>query len=77
MVRTKGGEAFPYVCDVRRRDDVSEKAKLIWKDLRSTVDILVNNAGVLVCKDLLQLEEDEIKYTMETNTLAHFWVSYI
>ena len=37
------------------------------------VDILVNNAGCVTGKRLLDCTDEEIRRSMEVNTLAHFW----
>lgn len=62
-----------YKCDVTKTNEVSEVAAQVRKDL-GEVDILVNNAGVLMCKTILDLNEKEIRRTMEINAVAQFWV---
>ncbi len=37
------------------------------------VDILINNAGIVVGKPFLDVEDDEIQRTIDTNMMAHFW----
>ena len=72
-IKSKGGSAYSYGCDVSSCDDVKRAAAKVREDLQ-TVDIVVNNAGVMCLKDILSLTEKDIRRTININTVAHFWV---
>lgn len=55
--------------------NVAEVAAQVRRDL-GEVEFLVNNAGVLMCKNILDLEEKDIRKTMEVNAISHFWVCF-
>lgn len=55
--------------DVSKQDDVAKAAETI------DVDVLVNNAGVVTGKSFLDLSVDDVRRTVDTNVLAHFWVT--
>jgi all-trans-retinol dehydrogenase (NAD+) len=67
-----GGKAAAYHCNVADREMVYGTAEKVQGEV-GTVDILVNNAGVVNGKSFLDLSDDELRRTMEVNTLAHFW----
>ena len=69
------GQAFSYVCDVTKKEEVYETASKVKEDV-GNVDILVNNAGVVVGKNFLSCSDKEIEKTMNVNLMAHFWVSH-
>ena len=69
------GQAFFYVCDVTKKEEVYETASKVKDDV-GNVDILVNNAGVVVGKNFLSCSDKEIEKTMNVNLMAHFWVSH-
>ncbi|XP_012944655.1 17-beta-hydroxysteroid dehydrogenase 13 [Aplysia californica] len=71
-VRSGGGQAYTYVCDVRSYEDVARAAREVRRDV-GDVSILVNNAGVLNGGSLLDVTEADIRRTFDVNTLAHFW----
>ncbi|XP_013408959.1 17-beta-hydroxysteroid dehydrogenase 13-like, partial [Lingula anatina] len=71
-VRKQGGTAHAYLCDVSNTDDVKRVAERVRRDV-GDVTILVNNAGILHGLDLLQLTDQQIRKTIEINTMAHFW----
>ncbi len=68
------GEAFSYVCDVTKKDEVYETARKVKLNV-GDVDILVNNAGVVTGKNFLSCSDKDIEKTMNVNLMAHFWVS--
>ena len=45
-IKSKGGSAYSYECDVSSCDDVKQAAAKVREDMQ-TVDILMNNAGVM------------------------------
>lgn len=72
FIKHVGGSATAYKCDVTKTKDVAEVAAQVRRDL-GEVEFLVNNAGVLMCKNILDLEEKDIRKTMEVNAISHFW----
>jgi Holliday junction resolvase-like predicted endonuclease len=76
LIAEFGQTAVAYKCDVTKVKEVSEVSRRVRCDL-GEVDILVNNAGVISIKTILELEEKDIRRTLEVNTLAQFWVSNI
>ncbi len=73
-IRTAGGEAFAYQCDVGDPDDVTRAAALVRADA-GPVDVLVNNAGVVSGRPLMELTQQDIERTFRVNILAHFWTT--
>ncbi|KAK6343221.1 hypothetical protein TWF730_010821 [Orbilia blumenaviensis] len=61
-----------YKCDVGNYDEVQEVSKRITQDL-GPPSVLVNNAAVVHGKTILNLSEDEIKSTFNSNVLSNFW----
>jgi all-trans-retinol dehydrogenase (NAD+) len=74
IIAESGGTAKAYRCDVTNVDAVADMAARVRREV-GNVDILVNNAGVLVVKNILELTDDEIRRTINVNTVAQFWVS--
>ena len=66
------GKAFSYRCDVSRHQDVYRVAEQVRTDV-GMVDVLINNAGVISGKPLLECSDEQIRRTMDVNTMAHFW----
>lgn len=73
-VRALGNEAFAYVCDCSKREEVYRVAERVKQEV-GDVAILVNNAGVVSGKRLLENSDANIEKTFQVNTLAHYWVS--
>ncbi len=71
-IRSRGGKAVTYRCDVSQRQEVYRVAEQVRNDV-GMVDVLVNNAGVVSGKPLLECSDDQIQRTMEVNIIAHFW----
>jgi len=61
-----------YRCDVSRWDEVEKVAKQIVDEIGHPT-IIVNNAGVVQGKTIIELEEADVRQTVDVNTLAHFW----
>lgn len=76
LVRECGVKAFTYTCDVTKSEEVYRVAKRVKEEV-GKVFILVNNAGIVAGKPFLDLKDEEIRKTMEVNTMAHFWVSNV
>ena len=51
-IKSGGGEAWGFVCDVSKPENVYSVAKEV-KSTVGVVDILMNNAGVVIGKELL------------------------
>ena len=63
-----------YVCDVTDQEQVRSKAVAVRADVGDP-DIVVNNAGVVGGAPLLDMTEEQIRRTLEVNTLSLFWVT--
>ncbi|KAB8235951.1 SDR family oxidoreductase [Aspergillus alliaceus] len=63
---------FFYKTDVTSRSTVKQVASQIRKD-HGEPTVLINNAGVGTMDTILDKPEDQIRLTMEVNTLSHFW----
>ncbi|MDX1659563.1 MAG: SDR family oxidoreductase [Nitriliruptorales bacterium] len=63
-----------YVCDVTDQEQVAEVAEKVRAD-GGDIDILVNNAGVVGGAPLLEMSEEQIRRTLEVNTLSLFWTT--
>jgi len=61
-----------YKCDVSKWEEVERVSKQIVEELGDPT-VIVNNAGVVQGKSLVELSPDDIRQTMDTNVLAHFW----
>jgi len=72
-VKSAGGQAFAYTCNVMSRNDINELADKMKKE-HGFVSIVVNNAGIMPCHPLMQTTETEIRNMFEINVLAHFWI---
>lgn len=71
-IRSEGGKGFSFTCDVTDEDQVKKVAQKIGR-LIGEVDILVNNAGIAQSMPILNMNPNQIRRTMEVNTLSHFW----
>lgn len=67
-------KAYAYTCDISNENQVEELGRKVRKEV-GDVEILINNAGILYAKPLLELSNEQVKKTLQVNTLAHFWVS--
>lgn len=65
-------KAHAYTCDISNENQVEELGDKVTRDVGS-VDILINNAGVMSAKPLMELSNEQIKRTLQINTLSHFW----
>jgi len=76
-IREGGREAYPYVVDCSKKEDVYRVAAQV-RDEVGDVAVLVNNAGILHTKNYLsgELSDEDIQKSFSVNTLAHFWVRY-
>jgi all-trans-retinol dehydrogenase (NAD+) len=67
-----GYTATLYHCDVSDREMVYDTADKVRNQV-GKVDILMNNAGVVSGRPFLECTDEQLRRTMEVNTLAHFW----
>ncbi|KAF4513937.1 UNVERIFIED_CONTAM: hypothetical protein B566_EDAN018763, partial [Ephemera danica] len=72
-VRSLGGQAQAFCCDVSNRQQVLEVAEQTRQKM-GAVNILVNNAGIMVCKTMANHTENDIRKEFGVNVLAHFWM---
>lgn len=68
-VRSKGGEAVAWKCDVARSDEVNRAMGQITKSF-GTVDVLVNNAAIEVMMLIEALDLDKAREMFETNVFG-------
>jgi NAD(P)-dependent dehydrogenase (short-subunit alcohol dehydrogenase family) len=61
-----------YKCDVSKWEEVEKVAKEIAEELGDPT-IVVNNAAVVQGKKIVDLSPEDIKQTLDTNLLSHFW----
>lgn len=59
LVEEVGARCHCYNVDVTNRQQVYDVARRVREDIGRTY-ILINNAGIVIGKDLLKLEDDEI-----------------
>jgi all-trans-retinol dehydrogenase (NAD+) len=71
-IKSGGGEAWGFVCDVSKPENVYAVAKDV-KSTVGTVDILMNNAGIVMGKELLDTSDEETMRVINVNTMAQFW----
>lgn len=71
-IRSNGGKGFSFTCDVTDEDQVKNIAQKVGR-LIGEVDILINNAGIAQSMPILNMNPNQIRRTMEVNTLSHFW----
>ncbi|XP_054720296.1 short-chain dehydrogenase/reductase family 16C member 6-like isoform X2 [Uloborus diversus] len=72
IVRSNGGEAYAYCCDVSKPEKVYEAAGKVKKEV-GKITILVNNAGIVTGKRFLDCPDHMIQKTFEVNAISHFW----
>jgi NAD(P)-dependent dehydrogenase (short-subunit alcohol dehydrogenase family) len=71
LVRAAGGEAAPFVCDVRDEAQVRQTADDVMQRF-GAVHILVNNAGTAIRKNVIDFSLDEWRTVTETNVTGVF-----
>lgn len=74
QIKSAGGKAFGYVCDISTPEEVYRVADQVKKEV-GRVTILINNAGIVIGKSLLDLPDSGIQKVMSINSLAHFWTT--
>ena len=73
-IRTAGGEAHGYVCDVSDRREVYRVAAEV-KAKVGPVHIVVNNAGIVSGRRLLDIPDERIEAVFGVNVLALYWLT--
>ncbi|XP_065347527.1 short-chain dehydrogenase/reductase family 16C member 6-like [Cloeon dipterum] len=72
-IKSLGGTAAAFCCDVTDRQKVLELAKQA-KEQVGPVTILINNAGIMPCKPLEKHSEQDIRKNFDVNIISHFWM---
>lgn len=72
-IKSKGGVAYSYVCNVADRTTVYATADKVRQQV-GKVSIIVNNAGIVTGKRLLEIPDEGIERTFNVNVLAHYWI---
>lgn len=67
-------KAAIYTCDISDKAAVTDLAENIRADL-GPVSILINNAGIVKAGELLDLEDEIIRKTIDVNLTAMFWTT--
>jgi len=73
QIKSKGGKAFGYVCDVSSRQAVFDTIAKVRSDV-GDISIIINNAGIMPTHPLLAHTEKEIERIIGINLMAHFWI---
>jgi len=73
-IRSKGGKASPYSCDISSREG-SENLIRGCADEHGSVDILVNNAGILRDRTFLKMTDEEFDDVWRVHVKGTFWCS--
>ena len=71
---SKGYNVITQMVDVSNPDHVLKSAQEILEE-HGSVDILFNNAGIVAGKDFVDQEMEEIKKTMDVNSLGLMYVA--
>lgn len=72
LVEEAGSKCHTFKVDVTDRHKVYETAAKVKQEI-GFVSMLINNAGIVIGKNLLDLEDEEIISTMNVNAISHFW----
>ncbi|KAK4883374.1 hypothetical protein RN001_006693 [Aquatica leii] len=71
-ITKKGKTAYGYICDVTNREEVIKTVQTVEREV-GKITVLINNAGILEVRSLLEHDEEDIRRTIEINTVSHFW----
>ena len=69
-----GVKVLPIQCDVTSSDDINNAASLVEKEF-GKVDILINCAGASRDKGVLDMQDDEWQFTIDTDLTSVFKVT--
>jgi NADP-dependent 3-hydroxy acid dehydrogenase YdfG len=67
----KKGKAVPVVCDVRRKEDITNVVNAATTQF-SSIDILVNNSGLGVSSKIVECTDEEWDLVLDTNLKGVF-----
>ena len=70
----KGAKVLPIKCDVTNVEEIKESTKIVEKEFKK-VDILVNCAGSAKNAGVLDMTDEEWKYTISTDMDSVFYVT--
>ena len=73
-ITARGCEAFGYVVDVSKREEIEEGAERVREEV-GNVSILVNNAGIMFGDSIMDSDDTQVDLTFKINTLAYYRVS--
>jgi len=62
-----------YKCDVSKWEEVEAVSKRVVEEVGHPT-VIVNNAGVVQGKTIVNLTPADVRQTLDTNVLAHFWM---
>lgn len=71
LLSETGRQAYTYPCNLSNGEDTRRTTEKIKQEL-GHIDILVNNAGIISGASLLELTDEQIETTFQTNILALF-----
>jgi len=75
LIRSKGGTARAYLCDIRERSQVGGTVEKVGREL-GPVDILVNNAGIVwTLAQLKDMNDDEWDLNLGVNLTGAYNVT--
>jgi gluconate 5-dehydrogenase len=69
--KEKGIEAYGYICDVTKEDEVNALVAKIEEDLGG-VDILVNNAGIIKRIPMTEMSTEDFKQVVDIDLVGPF-----
>jgi len=62
--------------DITKPIEIRRAAEKIRRDI-GNVSIIVNNAGIVACKNVLDLECDDIRRTFSVNIQSHYYINQV
>jgi 3-oxoacyl-[acyl-carrier protein] reductase len=72
LIRLAGGQARDYVFDIAKKMPVEEMVAEVLED-NGRIDILINNAGVHPAMSLLDMDEWDLRRTLDVNLCGAFF----
>jgi gluconate 5-dehydrogenase len=72
--KEEGINAFGYVCDVTKEDQVNEMISKIEQEV-GAIDILVNNAGIIKRIPMIEMSADDFRQVIDVDLNAPFIVA--
>ncbi len=68
-----GHHVHSYMVDVSDREACFELARKVREEV-GALDVLVNNAGIVVCEEVLNLQESDLRRMMDVNYFGMVWM---